>query len=369
MPDNELFEQSTGRTRRTLLRTAAGLGVLTVASVPSVAPAAAQDSLEIEYSGGGWGATSAADDNIMTNVNIEIELSNEITLGPNEDLGVRITNTDTDATLRCTATERFTISADDRLELSNLHNRDGTIRDDPEFQLNTSDDIEFYPAAVEGDRDIFTTGPIFSTYTIEIIESLDDPTTVATTEAAPRAIGLERPPIEQEGSAGEIDLRLELPEALDPSWTVEFSPFISDDDFTFVPTDIPNPGTETLEWSADFSGSAPGSYDGWRVAVYPDNNTRSSDVIWSTTGFSFNDADFITISDDEDDGGDDPQPPEEWTEQGLTDDQFNAVADDGELTRPAMRDATQAWIEDGNVEGTVFTRAELRSAIEVFINS
>jgi len=281
--------------RRSLLKlTSAGVVGATIATT---SVSAGSSNLTMAYSGGGWTDTPVADGNIMTHVNIEVEFSEQITFGPDEDRGIRITNFDTGDKLQCTATETFTVPSDDRLEFSNLHYPDGTISDDPEFELNTSE-IERYPVELEGNKSIFTDGPIFSTYTIEVIENLDEPSAIASTAEGIRAIGLERPPIEQDGLTGEIDLSLELPEALDSSWFVEFSPFRGDDGFEFEEVEIPNPGTDTLEWTADFSGSEPGSYDGWRINVYPDDE-GGTPPIWGTSGLLLRDADFIEIGDDE----------------------------------------------------------------------
>jgi len=281
------------RTRRSFLQATAGLGT---AAVGGASTTAASSNLDISYSGGGGGGTSTESDTIMTSANIEIEFSDEIAFGPDEDRGFRITNIDTGATLRCTATEAFTVPAEGRIELSDLHDRDGTISDEPELQLNP--ELQFYSANLEGDFDIFTGGPVFSTYTVEIIENLADPNSIATTAEATRAISLERPPIEQTGTSGEINLQLEFPEALESSWFVEFSPFRPDDGFVFERTDVPNAGTDTIEWTSDFSGSDPGSYNGWQVAVYPNEDAGPNDRIWATTGYPFVDADSITIDAD-----------------------------------------------------------------------
>jgi len=298
--DDDPTKRVNSQTRRRVLQMTSGLGTVMIGGVST---SAATTNLDITYSGGGWGATSTDDNNIMTNVNIEIEFSDEVSFGSDEDRGIKITNVDTGGTLRCTATEQFTIPAGEGVELSNIHNRDGTISDDPELQLNL-DDLEFYAVDVEGDTDIFTDAPVFSTYTIEIIENLADPTTVATTDEAIRAVGLERSPIEQDGANGDIDLQLELAEALDSSWFVEFSLFLPDDGFVSETTEIPNQGTDTLEWTADFSESESGSYDGWRVAVYPNEEmTSNSDLMWSTTGYFAIDADYITIEQENGDEG------------------------------------------------------------------
>lgn len=66
-----------------------------------------------------------------------------------------------------------------------------------------------------------------------------------------------------------------------------------------------------------------------------------------------------------------PEPPDEWTEAGLTDEQFGAVdrANDGTLSRGDVRNAIQEFITEDSVNGVAFTRAEIRSVVEVFIQT
>jgi hypothetical protein len=302
--NNDFNDRLNSQTRRRILQITGGLGAVTIGGVSG---GAAANDTDIEFSGGGWGSTSTTGNALMTSVNMEVTFSNKVSFGPDKNRGFRITNVDTGATITVTTAEPFTVPTDERVEFSNLHNRDGTFVDEPNL-INWVEDDTDIDAEVEGDTGVFSDGPVFSRYTIEVVENLGNPTPIASTDEAVRAIGLERPAIEQDGTSGNITLTLELPKALDSSWFVEFDSFIPDDGFNFEPTMVPNDGTDTLEWTVDFSESEQGNYDGWQLAIGPTEDVRSRNYIWSTAGSTSIDDDTITIGTD---GGEEPTSDDE----------------------------------------------------------
>ena len=97
-------------------------------------------------------------------------------------------------------------------------------------------------------------------------------------------------------------------------------------------------------------------------------------------GFDFEETwDVVTDPDDypilqfedEADADPPPEPPQEWTEAGLSEEQFAAVDQngDGELSRGEVRNAVEQFITEDTVNGVEFTRAEIRSVINVFIRT
>lgn len=284
--------------RRNLLKlTGTGVAGATIGANPVSAQSL---DFDIEYYLNYWGSSSS-NDAVIHSQGIVFKTIGEIEFGP--DTIVRIQNTETDREIEATPESSRAVSDDTQISCWDLYDH-GELVEDPMISVLEDDWIDI-DVSVEGDSDVFTSGSIFSTYQVKIIDA-DAGEPIASTVETPIGIGFERPSIQQDGTTGEIDLSVELPESLDESWYPEFSTHISDDGFWFQDTAIDNPGTDTLEWTVDFSGSRPGTYDGWNIRIYPDEDAPGSRSVMTFSGFL--EGDEIVIEE----ATDDPTEIEDW---------------------------------------------------------
>ena len=133
-------------------------------------------------------------------------------------------------------------------------------------------------------------------------------------------------------------------------------------------TETANQPTAIGDGSGDSDSDVTGlTTDEMQGEVAAENMTELDfDVTWDVV----TDPDDYPILQFEDEADADP-PPEEWTEAGLSEEQFAAVDQngDGELSRGEVRNAIQEFITEDAVDGVEFTRAEIRSVINVFIRT
>lgn len=286
--------------RRRVMSTTAGLALAGAVGSASTVSAAAHD-VEIEYTGLGVGATSTGDNNVRSSMSIDIAVSGELDLGGDTETAIRVHNL-------TAGTDLTVVPEGDRLEnvesidLQNLYNRGGELYPDGDrdLQIRVAGEeapIEEVPHEVDGDEDTFIGEETFSSYRVELIESVDDPTTIAATDDQTFAIGFDRPPIEQSGTTGEVELTLTLPDPVDESWYVEFGPSLgADEGFDVDTAEVPNDGGSVLEWTVDLTDSEPGEYDGWQVEIYPsESETSTSDGILRMFGYFAIDDDYIVV--------------------------------------------------------------------------
>ena len=159
----------------------------------------------------------------------------------------------------------------------------------------------------------------------------------------------------------------------------------------YAAVEVSGSGTEVGGFIAELEGSLPeGSY--WDTEVSGQSESPAA-IGLSTDEMQGNDAaenmaaldfdetwDVVTDPDDypilqfQDEPDPTPAPdlPEEWTERGLSDEQFEAVTDaDGELGREEMRNAFEAYFEPPaqEIDGVAVSRDDMRNIFQFYFDT
>jgi hypothetical protein len=215
----------------------------------------------------------------------------------------------------------------EKVSLQNVVGHDRQLRPEDD-NLSLTVDNEFMtglPFSVQGDRDTFESGGVFSTFSVALVEGFDNPTVLAETGETIRGVGWRHSRINQAGRSGEIEVSFDLIDQLDRSWYAEFK--IMDNDFNTVagPISLQNNG-DMLTGTVDVSEVDPGRYElsgqqgsqgGWQLSVYPSENQAEfgSEIIGSF-GIGSDDAIHVGGTDGTSDENQEENTPEEATTSG-----------------------------------------------------
>lgn len=328
--NNRLSDDSTLiSTRRTTLRVAGGS---IIGSILAATPTTAQTSgLSTELTGTVIHKSTDEDDIPISRGSLDINIREPISIGSDREVAVQVRNEDTNQTVLIIPDEVY--NNVEKVSLQNVVGHDRQLRpEDDNLSLTVNGEfMTEIPFSVQGDRDTFESGGVFSTFSVAIIEGFEDPTVLAETGETIRGIGWRHSRINQTGRSGEIEISFELIDQLDQSWYAEFK--IMDNDFNTVvgPISLQNTG-DMLTGTVDLSEADPGTYElsgqqdsqgGWELSVYPsESQTDLGNKIIGSFGIGNDDA--IRVSGTDGSTGDDQE-----------EDTFEEANTSGEITEDA----------------------------------
>ena len=299
-----------GHTSRRMLLKLSGTAAIgaAVGTTPASAQADTQD-VDIRYSSEAQTSDSPRSDldiptddgtGVVVSQNIQFKVFGELDLNP--EINIRIRNTDTGAELDLTPETTQIVPDGNRVSLARtnpVYDVEGDVREDAEIEVLVDEDaFEWEPVSVtvDGDTDVFTGGDRYAMYEIEVTGADGGP--LAATDKTPIGVGIERGFIQQEGTSGEVDFSLSVAAPIDTEYFLTFDAAgFADEGFELEETVIESDGTTTLEWTADLSESEPGTYNRWKVSMWPDSEAPDDQPVILFFG-EVNEADAIVVEQD-----------------------------------------------------------------------
>lgn len=260
--DDESADGTLDRDRRAVVKLAGAGTLLATAGGGAAQVAPARDRLHLSISHARTGAARAVSKGKYASMlNLEgghLKLSDSRWLRVLDDQGRSVTvKPDTEAGVR----------PDDRFVLR-IYDGDGTILDEPHLPMDDED----VPLSVSGDTSMFRSEPIFSSYTVEVVD--DGSVTASTGE---RIYGIGYPAsLDQDGTTGEIEVTFPLVDEVQPSWAVVLRIVDHDADGTAherVRTEFEMADDELVT-----------SFDADEVGPVPEGASRNYDVLFYVDG-------------------------------------------------------------------------------------
>ena len=289
------------------------------------------------------------------NVSSVIHLTSEnVDLDSSEDRVLRIEDSQNQSV-------RLVPHSDELIELPGnisllIYDVMGQIKDEP--LIRVSGPIEDISVDVTGDTSMFETDPIFTEYTVQLVEG---DKTIASTDEHAYGIGHPDDAFFQDSTTGEIEVTYELSNLIDESWTLILA--LRDYDFEDGTT------IQTLKSEFDYEdGTFVTTFDADQVDPLPEDAFRDIDVDFYDQAVDPDAPEEIVnlwyVTDIEVDESDqtDPEPDTELTVQPLSiadvgpDDSFSvAVTVEETAGHPAENTEVSFTISPSGADTTIYT--------------
>ncbi|ELY37826.1 PKD domain-containing protein [Natronorubrum tibetense] len=232
------------------------------------------------------GSTTSGDGMFADQPTIRVgEYGETFEVGGEADTAFQIRNTDTNESVTVTPDDSADTVSANYLDFS-LYKSSGELRDaeDRTVRAIGSEDTVELPVTVEGDLEMFETEETFSTYEVTLVDTEHDEP-IDTTDERLMGIGYEAE-LEQDGTAGEINVTIPRDDEVNEEWNVTFGVYGEHAGETLVERSVENDAdADAFEFTVDVRDIDGGEYT-WGLEIEKPEQEPHVQWLYAYEGFT-----------------------------------------------------------------------------------